>query len=149
MADDNKYDRSALRNLKLITILSRCLQAINRKEAPLLRKEGLSFSQFGVLELLYHKGSQTIGEIIEKTLATGGNMTVVINNLEKQGYIKRLSHPSDKRAYLIKLSKKGEVLISDLFIRHIENLNSILKPLSMNEKDILIELCRKLGKGIV
>lgn len=143
-----KYGPTAEQNLKLIVTLTRCLQAINRREAPLIREAGLSFAQFGVLELLYHKGPQRIADILAKNLATGGNMTVVLNNLEKRAYIKRGRHPSDRRAYLIALSKKGKKLIADLFERHIKSLNEILQGLSNKQKDLLISLSRKLGKSI-
>lgn len=58
-----------------------------------IKQVGLTAAQFGVLEILYHKGNLRIGEILEGTLSTGGNMTVVIENLEKTGFVVRYPDP--------------------------------------------------------
>ncbi len=147
MKDKNNF--GANQELRLVISLTRALQSINKKEAPIINSGGLSFAQFGVLEFLYHKGSQTIKNIIAKTLSSGGNMTVVINNLEKLNYIKRISNPSDKRSNLIELTPSGRSVISKLFPIHQKNLEKTLSHLSSKEKEELILLCKKLGKGIV
>ncbi|NRT87461.1 DNA-binding MarR family transcriptional regulator [Clostridium beijerinckii] len=60
--------------------------------------------------MLYHKGDLRVSEILEKTLSTGGNMTVVIDNLAKDNLIERRPNPKDRRASLISLSEKGKNL---------------------------------------
>jgi len=145
----NESNFESGQNLKLVISLTRALQSINRKEAPIIASGGLSFAQFGVLEFLYHKGAQTIKNIITKTLSSGGNMTVVINNLEKLNYIKRETNPSDKRSNLVDLTHSGRSVIAKLFPIHEKNLERILSHLSSKDKEELILLCKKLGKGIV
>ncbi|NRT71882.1 DNA-binding MarR family transcriptional regulator [Clostridium beijerinckii] len=63
-----------------------------------------------MLEVLYHKGDLRVGEILEKTLSTGGNMTVIIDNLAKDNLIERRPDPKDMRASLISISEKGKNL---------------------------------------
>ncbi len=46
---------------------------------------GLTESQFGVLDSLFHLGPMKQKEIGKKILKSGGNITMVINNLEKRG----------------------------------------------------------------
>lgn len=140
------YGKSNDLNLKLLIALARTNQEIIKRQIPFIRANGLTLTQFGVLELLYHKGSLRICEIIEKTLSTGGNMTVVINNLHKVGLIERTLDPHDKRAFLINITPKGDDLISKIFPRHLENLELILDGLDEEEKSNLILLLKGLSK---
>lgn len=132
-------------NLKTIIALRRCIQSIDKKEITLIKEGGLTLSQFGVLEVLYHKGDLRISEIIKKTLSTGGNMTVVIDNLEKESLVTRYKDPSDRRAFLISITQKGKNLIESIFPKHLENINEILSELSMQDKNILIYLLKKIS----
>jgi MarR family transcriptional regulator, 2-MHQ and catechol-resistance regulon repressor len=143
----NKYKKSDQLNLKAIITLNRCVQSVQKQERPVIQSTGLTVPQFGVLECLYHKGSLRVVDILNKTLSTGGNMTVVIDNLEKRGLIQRLTDPDDRRAILIQLTEKGEKSIEELFPRHVENLRKVFGILSDEEKKQLILLTKKLGKS--
>ena len=135
-------------NLKLVVTLNRCLQALRKRELPVIKEAGLTMPQFGVLELLYHKGSFKINEIIIKTLSTGGNMTVVIDNLVKRGLVERINCDSDRRSQFIELTVKGSKLIQELFPKHIDNLGNVLSVLSRDEKLMMISLAKKLGVSL-
>src|SRR5690554_2841099 len=102
-------------NLRVLISLSRCFQSVRKRETEVIREGGLTIAQFAVLEILYHKGDLRIGDIIEKTLATGGNMTVVIDNLEKEDLVSKYSDPDDGRASLISITDKGKRLIEKIF----------------------------------
>jgi MarR family transcriptional regulator, 2-MHQ and catechol-resistance regulon repressor len=146
MMNNKNYNSESLLDLKLITVLSRCLQSINKMENPVITESGLTMAQFGVMEIIYHLGPQRICSIIEKTLSSGGNMTVVIDNLEKQKLISRVPDPNDRRATLIELTNTGLEKISKLFPDHLKNLSKTLSVLSSEEKKQLIDLAKKLGK---
>jgi len=132
-------------NLKTLIAFSRSFQSVRKRELETFKKGGLTLAQFGVLEVLYHKGDLRIADIIEGTLSTGGNMTVVIDNLEKEEYVSRRLDPNDGRARLICITEKGKKLISSIFPDHVENISKIFNNLSSDEKHILIELLKKLG----
>ncbi|MBB6215507.1 DNA-binding MarR family transcriptional regulator [Anaerosolibacter carboniphilus] len=105
----------------------------------------MTVAQFGVLEILYHKGDLRICDIIERTLSTGGNMTVVIDNLEKEGLVGRYSDPNDRRASLISITEKGKKLVEEIFPKHVENISEIFDVLSSEEKQSLIKLLKKVS----
>ena len=131
-------------NLKLIISLSRTMQSINKKQTKLINEKSLTLPQFGVLELLYHKGPLCISDIIEKTLSTSGNMTVVIENLRKDKCIEKIKDETDQRKYIISLTEKGKMIIEDVFHVHLENLDIIFRKLSKEEKKELLNLLKKL-----
>lgn len=147
MKNNNKsYGEINDLNLKLVIALSRAGQSIQRRGLKSVKDGGLTTSQFGVLEVLYHKGDLRICDIIKKTLSTGGNMTVVIDNLQKDGLVSRYPDPSDRRATLISITEKGKQLIDDIFPKHIDTLNEIYDVLSKEEKEILLVLLKKLSR---
>lgn len=142
-----KYSEPDQKNLKLFLILNRCSQSVNKNIYPIFKKSKITEAQFNVLEFLYHKGDMRIKDIIEKTFSSGGTMTVIIDNLEKEKLIERKRDPLDRRASLISLTEKGQLLIEDIFDKHIKNLDNILSILEEDEKDNLIHLLKKLGKS--
>ena len=132
-------------NLKTLIALSRSFQSVRKRELKTIKAGGLTLAQFAVLEILYHKGDMRIGDIIEGILATGGNMTVVIENLEKDGFITRYPDPKDGRASLIHITDKGKERMDHIFPTHVENISDIFEALTREEKDQLIGLLKKLG----
>src|SRR6478736_4112346 len=62
-----------------------------------LEEEGLTLSQFAVLEALYHVGPQCLGDLARRILTSSGNLTLVIDNLQKRGLVKRQQQGKDKR----------------------------------------------------
>lgn len=145
---DNKkiyYGELSDLNLKTLIALSRATNSVHRREYKTIKEGGLTVSQFSVLEVLYHKGALKVQEIIEKTLSTGGNMTVVIENLVKDDLVMRFKDPEDKRVNLISITNKGKALIDSIFPSHIENINEIFNVLTEEEKKSLIAISKKLS----
>ncbi|MCB2293887.1 MarR family transcriptional regulator [Clostridium algoriphilum] len=132
-------------NLKALIALSRCAQSVHKREYKTIKEGGLTVSQFAVLEVLYHKGDLRVSEIIEKILSTGGNMTVVIDNLAKENLVKRCIDPKDRRVNLISITDEGRKLISGMFPKHLENINDVFSILTSEEKKNLISLLKKLS----
>lgn len=143
--EKTKYGNTDNLNLKALIALSRCTQHVHKLEYKTIKEGGLTVSQFAVLEVLYHKGDLRVSEILEKILATGGNMTVVIDNLVKDKLVMRTMDPSDKRVNLIHLTDKGRDLINGIFPSHEQNINNIFNSLSDDEKKDLIKLLKKLS----
>ncbi|MGL6105151.1 MarR family winged helix-turn-helix transcriptional regulator [Romboutsia sp.] len=142
---DNKYginEESEL-NLSTLVTFTRAEHIIHEIEYRTIREGGLTTSQFGVLEALYHLGDLKIGEIMERMLTTSGNITVVVKNLEKDELITTYKSKSDKRSTMITITKKGRNKIADIFPKHIESINSIFKTLTVEEKMILKEILEK------
>lgn len=145
---DNKnitYGKLSDLNLKTLIALSRTTNNVHKREYKTIKEGGLTVSQFSVLEVLYHKGDLKVAEIIDKTLSTGGNMTVVIENLVKEGLVTRYKDPEDKRINFISITKKGKDIIDEIFPKHIENINEIFSSLTIEEKQSLIGLLKKLS----
>ena len=70
--------------VKAMVVLRKAFRTIDTKASESFREFDLTPAQFGVLDVLYAKGRMKVGDLIESTLATSGNMTVVIKNMEKR-----------------------------------------------------------------
>ena len=105
----------------------------------------LTQSQFGVLESLLHLGPLSQTEICGKQLKSGGNITMVVDNLEKHGLVRRETHPEDRRVTMVRLTPAGEALIREIFPQHVQAIVEELSPLSADDLKELGRLCKKLG----
>lgn len=108
----------------------------------------LSVSQFGTLETLYHLGTMSQTDICGKLLKSGGNTTLVIDNLERRGLVQRRRDPDDRRVVMVELTESGRDLISSIFPRHAEVVAAEMAVLTPEELRQLGDLCKKLGRGI-
>ena len=110
---------------------------------------GLTDSQFGVLSTLFFNetGSMNQKEIAEKLLVSAGNMTMVIDNLEKRKLIARTRDKTDRRRINIELTDPGMKLIRKIFPEHVKAIVNELSCLDPKEQEQLRNLCRKLGRG--
>jgi MarR family 2-MHQ and catechol resistance regulon transcriptional repressor len=137
------------RALNTFIKLTRCTEALMARLNNCGSLEGLTISQFGVLEALLHLGPMNQSEIGSKLLRSGGNITLVIDNLEKQGLVRRQRDNEDRRMVFVSLTEQGYQLISRIFPQHLQAILQELSVLSPHEQETLGELCRKLGKGEV
>jgi len=112
-----------------------------------LEEEGLTLSQFAALEALYHVGPQCLGDLARRILTSSGNLTLVIDNLQKRGLVKREQPGKDKRFVLASITPSGEKLIAKIFPEHARRITEVMGRLEPDEQDKLGDLCRKLGKG--
>ncbi len=106
----------------------------------------LTVSQFGVLEALYHLGPMCQTALGNKLLKSSGNITMVIDNLEKRGLVRRVRDSEDRRFIKIVLTEAGKELIARLFPQHLAAIKEEMSVLTPEEQETLALLCRKLGK---
>jgi MarR family 2-MHQ and catechol resistance regulon transcriptional repressor len=129
--------------------LRRAVNAIGARLNPaLLRETGLTESQFGVLEALHHLGPMSQVRLCEKLLVSGSNLTTVLDNLERHGWVRRLADPEDRRAHRVELTPKGRNTIGRAFPPHAARITGLLANLTREEQAQLGRLCRKLGRAV-
>jgi len=105
----------------------------------------LTLSQFGVLEALYHLGPMCQGEVSSKLLKSTGNITLVLDNLEKRDLIRRRRDQEDRRMVTVSLTSAGEALIAAVLPEQIAMIVAELSILTPDEQEALGFLCKKLG----
>ena len=126
-------------NLKIVIAMARTYDDLFFQIEKNLQEYKLNISEFGVLEMLYHKGDQPVQKIADKILVTSGTITYVINKLEKKDLVIRRKCNKDKRIYYVSLTEKGRDYIAHIFPKHKEFLNNLFKDLSEEDKRELVE----------
>ena len=126
--------------------LTRATDTINARLSLCGSMHDLTISQFGVLEALYHLGPQAQNILGEKILKSNSNMTTVIDNLEKRGLVRRERAVDDRRKIIVHLTDSGRELITMIFPEHVKAIQGQFAVLTTQEKQVLSELLRKLGK---
>lgn len=124
--------------------LQRASESVSTRVHAVL-PSGLTITQFGVLEALHHIGPLCQGELAEKLLRSGGNLTLVVDNLEKAGYVARERDPADRRFVVVKLTDTGTKFISEIFPRVLSKVTREMSVLSSTELFDLGRLCKKVG----
>lgn len=125
--------------------LMRAANSVRNFAARQLNDTGLTLTQFAVLEALYHLGPMSLTDVARKILTTGGNLTMVVGNLEKQALVHRQCSPEDARVYIVSLSAKGKTLMREVFPKHAAAITMLFEVLRPEEQKQLGELCRKIG----
>lgn len=134
-----------IRALNLYIKLTRAAEAVNARVNQHLADVNLTVSQFGVLEALFHLGPMCQKDLAQKILKSTGNLTFVINNLEKRSLVERRRSIEDRRYVDIYLTPAGQQVIQEIFPHHVDIVKRELAVLTSEEQDELSRLARKVG----
>ena len=141
-------DHSALRIwLRLLT----CTQLIERRVRSGLREEfGTTLPRFDLMaQLERHPEGLRMNELSRLLMVTGGNITAIVDQLEKEGQVERLDDSADRRAFRIRLTRSGEKSFLEMARAHEQWVVELLGGLSRKEHDELLKLLAKLKQHAV
>ena len=145
MATRQAVSAAETRALDTFVKLLRATNTLRARLVPRLLEHELTETQFGVLEVLYHKGPLCQREIGDKLLTSGGNITLVVDNLEKRRLVERVREATDRRFVTVYLTAAGRKLIARVFPSHARRITDAMGALGAGEQEELARLCRKLG----
>ena len=132
-------------DLKLWVILSRAHAALEKLVERDIAEHDLSIAEFGILEVLYHKGPQLLGDIQRRILVSSGGITFLVDRLEGKGLVAREACPSDRRARYAVLTPAGRTLMKRIFPRHAAAVSKALSGLTRDERHAATRLLKALG----
>src|SRR5205807_8685840 len=126
-------------------VLKKAHRALERLATQSIETLDVCLSDFGVMELLLHKGPQPINEIGRRIALTSGAITTAVDRLESRGLVTREAHESDRRTRIVRLTARGKEQAGSVFAGHKAIMDSAASGLAKTERAMLIELLRKLG----
>ena len=130
---------------RLWIVLARCQRSMSLLVERWIADEGLSTSDFQLLETLLHKGPLTITEIQKKVLLATGSMTAAVDRVERKGLVNRTASKGDRRARRLVLTEEGRRLADSLYKAHAEKLKTAMSVLDDAETNEFHRLLKKLG----
>ncbi len=145
MATQHQGSEQEKRALNAFITLMRAAGSLGAKLGAGLAEHDLTASQFGILETLLHLGPLCQKELARKLLVSGGNVTLVVDNLEKRALVTRERSTADRRLVTVALTSAGRKLITAAFPRHMATIVDQFQILSPAEQETLRRLCRMLG----
>lgn len=131
--------------LKLWVVLARAAAAVGEHSKADIQSNGLTPAEFGLLEALYHKGPQLLGEVQKRVLVSSGGITFLVDRLAKRGLVERQACATDGRARYAALTPEGVRLMRDVFPAHAKAIRKAVSGLDSREKKLATALLRKLG----
>jgi len=134
-----------IRALDCFIKLMRAAESVAERTNRHIGLAGLTLSQFGVLEALFHRGPLCQKDLGAKILKSSGNITLVIDNLEKRGLVRRERGTEDRRYITVFLTEAGHNLIADIFPRHVATITKEMGVITPEEQRELERVCRILG----
>src|SRR5947199_4053959 len=141
-------DHRALRIwLRLLT----CTHLIEQQVRGRLRGQfATTLPRFDLMaQLERHREGLKMNELSRLLMVTGGNVTAIVDQLEKEGLVERLDEPADRRAFRIRLTKAGERSFTEMARAHEEWVVGMLSGLSRREQDDLLRLLAKAKEHAV
>ena len=133
--------------LKLWVVLARAFDAVERHSRASIARFGLGTTEFGVLEVLYHKGELPVCEVQRRILVESSSTTYVVDKLCDRGLVRRRPSGADRRVTLLALTAAGRRLVQRIFPPHADAMRRAVGALPPREQARAIRLLRALGKG--
>ena len=127
-------------------VMMKAMRALKRYAAADIEDTGLGLSDFGVLELLLHKGPlpvNTIGPIVD---LTPGSISIAVDRLVAKGLVSRAESAEDRRVRIVALTPRGKDLIVSAFRKHSGQMKKVFSDLSAEELRGLEMSLKKVGK---
>jgi DNA-binding MarR family transcriptional regulator len=103
-------DESLKLDRQLCFKLYQASRKMTRLYQPLLESIGLTYPQYLTMLLMWEFGELDFKDLSMKLDLKTGTLTPIIQKLEKQGYLKRLGNPNDKRKVNVVLTEEGKEL---------------------------------------
>ena len=133
--------------MHLWVVLMKAYRALAHDAEQSIAGMGMCFTDFAILEILLHKGALPVNTLASRIGLTSGSGTTAVDRLEKRGLVERRADAGDRRARIVHLTPAGRSLIARAFERHAEDMETIARRLSVEERGDLLDLLKKLGKA--
>lgn len=117
-------------------------------ETAVAKNSGLTPQQNHTIELVGNEGPIRMKPLAEKLSITMGTLTVMIDRLEKTGYVERTKDPEDGRGFIIVLTPKGKQTHMEHHAYHHKLVEDILHNLDQEEANHLLNILKKINGAI-
>jgi len=137
-------------SLKLwLRMLSCTVRIENEIRGRLRASFNITLPRFDLMaQLERHPDGLRMGELSKRMMVTGGNVTGITDQLEREQLVMRVPHQTDRRGYSVKLTDEGRRAFAEMATVHEEWIASMLKDMSAAEKAQMIGLLAKMKQQL-
>jgi MarR family 2-MHQ and catechol resistance regulon transcriptional repressor len=126
--------------------MMKAMRALTRYATAGIDETGLGLSDFGVLELLLHKGPLPVNALGPLVDLTPGSISIAVDRLVAKGLVSRVESAEDRRVRIVSLTSQGKDLIVAAFRKHSGQMKRVFSELSTEELRSLEASLKKVGK---
>lgn len=132
--------------LKLWLRLLACTTRVEGVVRNRLRSEfATTLPRFDLLAQLEREpDGLTMGELSQRLMVTGGNITGITDQLEAEGLVRRAPHPTDRRAFAVQLTTSGRRQFRRMAAVHEQWVVELLSGWNAEEKGQVYALLARL-----
>ena len=127
-------------------VMMKAMRALTRYAAVGIEETGLGLSDFGVLEILLHKGPMPVNALGPLVDLTPGSISIAVDRLFAKGLVSRVESAEDRRIRIVALTPRGKDLIVSAFRRHSGQMKKVFSELTAEELRDLEVALKKAGK---
>lgn len=127
-------------------VMMKAMRALTRYAAAGIEETGLGLSDFGVLEILLHKGPLPVNMMGPMVDLTPGSISIAVDRLVAKGLVSRVESAEDRRVRIVALTSRGRNLIASAFRKHSGQMKRVFSELSPEEFRGLEIKLKKVGK---
>src|SRR5246500_5282296 len=127
-------------------VMLKAMRALTKYATAGIAETGLGLSDFGVLEVLLHKGPLPVNAMGPMVDLTPGSISIAVDRLVVKSLVSRVESAEDRRVRIVALTPRGKDLIVSAFQKHSGQMKRVFSELSQEElRDLEVDL-KKVGK---
>jgi len=129
-------------SLRLWLRMLSCSAMIEREIRSRLRTEfGITLPRFDLMaQLERYPDGLRMGELSKRMMVTGGNITGITDQLEREGLVLRVTDPDDRRSFSVRLTAEGRAAFERMAQVHEAWIAELLGGISVRDKTQLYDL---------
>lgn len=136
------------RSVDIWSRLAYAFNALVKLSREVLKEHDVTGPQYGVLRILQREGPSTMTELSQQLLVTAGNVTGLVDRLQRDGLVEREHAESDRRVVRTRLTDRGRRLVEQAAATHHRFLTELLESWSVEDKERLRELLESLQASL-
>ena len=105
-----------------------------------LPEDGVSYARMRLLAALHCGGPQIMSGVSEQLGVTRRNVTALVDALEEEGLVRRLPHPTDRRATILERTDAGSRTTHEAYDAHRRSVAELFADLSEEDRRELVRL---------
>jgi len=105
-----------------------------------MREDGLTYARMRLMGTLHCNGPQIMTSISDELGVTRRNVTALVDALEEEGLVRRTAHPSDRRATVIEMTKRGASKMHRMYHEHPASVAELFEALSLEDRSHLVRI---------
>ncbi len=137
-------------SLRLWLRLLSCTTRVEDKIRQKLRESfDITLPRFDLMaQLERHPDGLSMGELSRRMMVTGGNITTIVDQLEKEKLVLREVGANDRRSFTVKLTHAGKDAFTDMAIAHEAWVADLFEGLSVSQQTELYTLLGAMKKNL-